>query len=91
MHNLGLIYASSIRQRRHSTEDFDRKSSAIDNIIKSNEEADNFDAIQNIGELREIIRNQNKYIQQLQLRVRINTPDILQSPTLEKLTEQNKV
>jgi len=91
IHNLGLIDASSTRQRRHSTEDFDRKFFAIDNIIKSNEQADNFDAIKNIEELREILRNQNKYIQQLQLRVRINTPDILQSPTLEKLTEQNKV
>lgn len=42
-------------------------------------------------ELCDIIRNQKKYIQQLQTRVRLNTPDIIQSVTVQKLTEENKV
>jgi hypothetical protein len=49
-------------------------------LNESNEET-------NIEKLQEIIRNLNKYIQQLQMRIRINTPDV----TLERLTEQNKV
>ncbi len=55
-------------------------------MIQSNEESDE---VNDIEKLQEIIRNQNKYIQQLQLRVRLNnTPDGI---TLGKLTEQNKV
>jgi len=47
--------------------------------------------VDNLDELKEIITNQRKYIHQLQMRVRINTPDLLQSPTKEKLTEQVQV
>ena len=54
-------------------------------MIQSNEESVEENDIE---KLQEIIRNQNKYIQQLQLRVRLNTPDGI---TLGKLTEQNKV
>jgi hypothetical protein len=83
LHNLGLIDPSYIRHRRHSSEDFDRKSSAIINMTQLNESNEET----NIEKLQEIIRNLNKYIQQLQMRIRINTPDV----TLERLTEQNKV
>ncbi|CAF4413194.1 unnamed protein product, partial [Adineta steineri] len=55
-----------------------------------NEDINIFDNIQNIEELQEIIYKQNKYIQQLQIRVRISTPDIVQSSTYNKLTEENK-
>ncbi|CAF1077570.1 unnamed protein product [Rotaria sordida] len=90
LYDAGLIDSSSIRQRRHSAEDSNRKFSTFINMIKSNEEMDNSYNIKNIEELQEIIHNQKKYIEQLQLRVRLNTPDIIQSTTLQQLTEQNK-
>lgn len=77
--NLGLTNPSSDRQRRYSSEDIDRTSSAI---IKS---YDYFNNNQNIEELREVIQNQNKYIQQLQIHIRINSPDGIQT------MEENRV
>ncbi|CAF3506951.1 unnamed protein product [Rotaria sp. Silwood1] len=91
LYDAGLIDSSSIRQRRHSADDPDRKLSTFMNMIIANEKIDNSHDIKNIEELQEIIRNQKKYIEQLQIRVRINTPDIIQSGTLQQLTEQNKV
>lgn len=75
---------SSIRQRRYSSEDFYRKSS-------STIQSDHFNNNQNIEELHEIISNQNKFIQQLQIRVRINSPNTIQTSTSDNLIEQNKV
>ncbi|UJR33445.1 hypothetical protein I4U23_020890 [Adineta vaga] len=49
---------------------------------------DDLTEITNLDELKEIIRNNRKHLRQLQTRVRINTPDLLQSPTIEKLNEQ---
>ncbi|CAF3599141.1 unnamed protein product [Rotaria sp. Silwood1] len=91
LYDAGLIDSSSIRQRRHSADDPDRKLSTFMNMIIANEKIDNSHDIKNIEELQEIIRNQKKYIEQLQIRVRINTPDIIQSGTLQQLTEQNKI
>jgi len=88
MYNLGLTNPSSDRQRRFSSEDFNQKSSTI---IKSNEKNDQFYDNKNIEDLQEIIRNQNKYIQQLQIRIRINTSDVVHTSTSDKLIEQNKV
>ncbi|CAF4258997.1 unnamed protein product [Rotaria socialis] len=87
----GLIESSSIRQRRHSAEDTGRKMSSFINIIKSHDKTtDNSNDSKSIGELREIIRNQKKYIEQLQKRVRLHVPYIIQPTVLQKLTEQNK-
>jgi len=88
MYYLGLTDPSSNRQRRFSSEDFNQKSSTI---IKSNENIDESYDQKNIEDLQEIIRNQNKYIQQLQIRIRISTPDIIHASTSDKLIEQNKV
>jgi hypothetical protein len=82
---LGLI-ESSIRQRRHSADD-----SFLIGINGSNKIDDDLTKIENINELKEFIRDQRKYIQQLQMRIRLNTPDIIQSSTIEKLNEQNRV
>ncbi|CAF1590886.1 unnamed protein product, partial [Adineta steineri] len=74
---------SSMRQRRHSADD-----SVILGLNESNKKNDDLTKIENIDELKEIVRNQRKYLQQLQTHVRINTPDLLQLPTLEKFNEQ---
>ncbi|CAF2221594.1 unnamed protein product [Rotaria magnacalcarata] len=87
----GLIESSSIRQRRHSAEDTDRKTSSLINIIKSHDKiTDDTNHSKSTDELREIIRNQKKYIEQLQKRVRLHVPYIIQPAVLQKLTEQNK-
>jgi len=88
MYYLGLTDPSSNRQRRFSSEDFNQKSSTI---IKSNENINEFYDQKKIEDLQEIIRNQNKYIQQLQIRIRISTPDIIHASTSDKLIKQNKV
>ncbi|CAF4732679.1 unnamed protein product, partial [Rotaria sp. Silwood2] len=85
-----LIDSSSIRQRRYSDEDCNRELSTFINMVTSNEKMDHSYDTKNIEELQEIIRNQKKYIEQLQIRIRINAPDIIQSTTLQQLTEQNK-
>ncbi|CAF0757918.1 unnamed protein product [Rotaria sordida] len=82
LYEAGLI-ESSVRQRRHSADD-----SAIIGRNESTKINDDLTEIENINELREIIRNQRKFIQQLQMRVRINTPDIIKSPTIDKLQQQ---
>ncbi|CAF5027640.1 unnamed protein product, partial [Rotaria magnacalcarata] len=87
-----LIESSSIRQRRHSAEDTDQKTSSLINIIKSHDKmTDDTNHSKSTDELREIIRNQKKYIEQLQKRVRLHVPYIIQPAVLQKLTEQNKV
>lgn len=53
------------------------------NMIK-----DDLTELADLDELKEIIRNQRKYNQQLQTRIRLNTPDIIQSPVTEKLKEE---
>ena len=58
---------------------------------KSNEEIVCSEYKRKLEELQGIIRQQNQYIQQLQAHGQISTPDIFQSSTLEKLTEENKV
>jgi hypothetical protein len=85
LHYLGLT-ESSIRKRRRSADD-----SIIIGLYESNKYHDDLSKIENIDELREILRNQRKYIQQLQMRVRINAPDLIQLPTEEKLNEQIQV
>ncbi|UJR13779.1 hypothetical protein I4U23_000789 [Adineta vaga] len=85
--NICLNNSSSIRQRQYNEEELIRNSTII---IQSNEDNIRSDYTDNLEELREIIRNQNQYIQQLQVRFHVNTPDILQSSTVEKLTEENK-
>ena len=85
MYYLGLT-ESSIRQRRHSADD-----TLIIGLHKSNQINDDLTNIENLAELKEIIRNLRKYIYQLQMRVRISTPDLLQSPTIEKLNDEVQV
>lgn len=65
-----------------------RKSSTI---IQSNDQIDHLNSSKNIEELRKIVSNQNKYIQQLQIHVRLNTPNVIQTPTSDKLIEENRV
>ncbi|CAF0739616.1 unnamed protein product [Rotaria sp. Silwood1] len=82
LYEAGLI-ESCIRQRRRSADD-----SVIMSRNESNKINNDVTEIDNINELKEIIRNQRKFIQQLQMRVRTNTPDIIQSPTIDKLQQQ---
>ncbi|CAF2464780.1 unnamed protein product [Rotaria sp. Silwood2] len=82
LYEAGLIEPST-RQRRRSADD-----SVIIDRNQSNKIHDDLTEIENIHELREIIRNQRKFIQQLQMRVRTNTPDIIQLPTIDKLKQQ---
>ncbi|CAF0728447.1 unnamed protein product [Adineta ricciae] len=83
-----LLYEAGLtdpshRQRRHSADD-----SVIVGVNESKNSRDDLTDITNLDQLREIIRNQRKHIQQLQMRVRISTPDLLQIPAVEKLNEQ---
>jgi hypothetical protein len=80
------LTGSSSRQRRHSADD-----SVIIDLHEPTKMNNDLIKVDNLDELKEIISNQRKYIHQLQMRVRINTPDLLQSPTKEKLTEQVQV
>ena len=89
--DLGLMESSSNRQRRYSIDDSDRMGSSQRQIIYSHEQVDEFDSIQDRNELLRIVRQQQKYIQQLQLHARVAGPDILQSPSSDRLAEQNKV
>jgi hypothetical protein len=82
---LGLSKVSS-RQRRRSADD-----SGLADSNGSDRFNDDLANLHDLDELKEIIRNQRKFTQQLQMRLRLNTPDIIQSPTLEKLNEQNRV
>jgi len=84
--NIGLT-ESSIRPRRRSADD----SVIIGLYQSSNKIIDDLTNIKNLDEFREIIRNQRKYNQQLQMRIRLNTPDIIQSPVIEKLNEEIQV
>ena len=88
---LGLMESSSSRQRRYSIDDSDRMGSSQRQIIYSNEQVDEFESIQDRNELLRIVRQQQKYIQQLQLHARVAGPDIIQSPSSDRLAEQNKV
>jgi hypothetical protein len=83
--SLGLTEAT-VRQRRRSADD-----SVIIGLNDSNKIDDDLTKIDNFDELKEMIRNQRKYNQQLQMRIRLNTPDIIQSPVIEKLNEQIQV
>ncbi len=85
MSSLGLTEAT-VRQRRRSADD-----SVIIGLNDSNKIDDDLTKIDNFDELKEMIRNQRKYNQQLQMRIRLNTPDIIQSPVIEKLNEQIQV
>lgn len=85
---LGLTDSSSLRQRRYSSEDLDRTSSII---VKSNDRTNRLHPHQNIEELQQIIENQNKYIQQLQIRIRIHTPEVIHSSGSNRLVEENQV
>ncbi|CAF1017675.1 unnamed protein product [Adineta ricciae] len=83
-----LLYEAGLsdpshRQRRHSADD-----SVIVGVNESKNSRDDLTDITNLDQLRELIRNQRKHIQQLQMRVRISTPDLLQTPAIEKLNEQ---
>ena len=83
--DLGLI-ESPRRQRRRSADDLviigRKESNKTTNLLTSNE---------NINELQEIVHNQHKYIQQLQMRIRVNKLDIIQVSTIEKFNEHIKV
>lgn len=59
--------------------------------MDSNKIHDELSNIKDIDELKEIICNQQKFIQQLQMRIRLNTPDIIQSSTIDKLNQQIQV
>ena len=85
---LGLTDSSSLRQRRYSSEDLDRTSSII---VKSNDRTNRLHSNQTIEELQQIIENQNKYIQQLQIRIRIHTPEVIYSSGTNRLVEENQV
>jgi hypothetical protein len=85
--NIGLI-ESSVRQRRRSRSADD---SAIIGLHELNKIIDDLTEIKNLDELKEIIRNERRYNQQLQTRIRLNTPDIIQSPVIEKLNEEIQV
>ena len=76
----------SHRQRRHSADD-----SVIVGVNESKNIHDDLTDLTNLDQLRAIIRNQRKHIQQLQMRVQISTPDLLQTPATEKLNEQVQV
>ena len=86
---LGLSKDSS-RSRRRSADD-----SGIIESHGSDRFNDDLALLHNPEELKELIRNQRRLIQQLQMRIRLNIPDIIQSPTIEKqvekLNEQNRV
>jgi type IV secretory pathway VirB4 component len=82
---LGLT-ESPVRQRRRSADD-----SLIIGLNESPKISDDLTSIENLDDLKEIIRNQRKYNQQLQTRIRLNTPDLIQSPVIEKLNEQIQV
>ncbi len=77
---------SNIRKRRRSADD-----SVIIGLNDSNKIDDDLTKIDTLDDLKEIIRNQQKYNQQLQMRIRLNTPDVIQSPVIEKLNEQIEV
>lgn len=66
----------------------DRTSSII---IKSNDRNNRLHSHQTIEELQQIINDQNKYIQQLQIRIRINTSEIGHSSGSNRLVEENQV
>lgn len=72
-----------------------RRRSADDSIIvesnRSINEKNDFESIDDLDQLKEIIRGQSNYLQQLQTRIRLTTPDLIQSPSVEKLTEENRV
>lgn len=82
---LGLSKAS-FRPRRRSADD-----SGLVNSSGSGRCNDDLADLHDLDELKQIVRNQRKFIQQLQMRLRLNTPDIIQSPTIDKLNEQNRV
>ncbi|CAF1983551.1 unnamed protein product [Rotaria magnacalcarata] len=82
LYEAGLI-ESSVRQRRRSADD-----SIIIGHMDLNKRSEDLTEIRNIDELKEMIHNQRKFIQQLQMRVRINTSDIIQSPIIGKLKQQ---
>ncbi|CAF4295089.1 unnamed protein product [Rotaria socialis] len=82
LYEAGLIELS-VRQRRRSADD-----SIIIGHMDLNKRSDDLTEIRNIDELKEMIHNQRKFIQQLQMRVRIKTSDIIQSPTIDKLNQQ---
>ena len=82
---LGLSKAS-VRPRRRSADDSGLVSSGGSDRFN-----DDLADLHDLDELKAFIRNQRKFIQQLQMRLRLNTPDIIQSPMIEKLNEQNRV
>ena len=58
-------------------------------IVPSNERLETRD--QSVEELQQIIHNQNKYIQQLQIRIRIHAPETIQTSRPDRLVEENQV
>ena len=84
----GLIDSSSTQQRRHSMDELDGKTTSITSTVQPSE---SIDYAKSVHELKEIIHNQQKYIQQLQLRVRVTTADTLQSSASDKTAEHIKV
>lgn len=89
--SLGLTHpsSSSTRPRRYSSEDLDHTSSIR---IQLNDQNNRLDKNQTIEELQQVIENQNKYIQQLQIRIRIHAPDVIQTSSRpDRLVEENQV
>ena len=82
----GLVEAACTRPRRRSADD-----SCLVVPSESPLPDEELDQIRDPTELKEIIVNQRKFIQQLQLRIRVNTPDLIQLPNMEKLAKQNQV
>ena len=74
---------STNRQRRRSADD-----SILVNFTGMNSIKDNLTEVNNLDQLKDIIRNQRKYNQQLQTRIRLNASDVTQSSMIEKLQEQ---
>ena len=84
----GLIDSSSTQQRRHSMDDLDGKTTSITSTVAP---PANIDYAKSVRELEEIILNQKKYIQQLQLRIRITTSDSRPSSTSDNTAEHIQV
>lgn len=81
----GLVEPSA-RQRRHSAED-----SATGSFNRSPKAADELTETRNADQLKNLVRDQQKLIHQLQMRVRLNIAEDVQSEAVEKLNEQVKV
>ena len=77
---------STSRQRRRSADD--SIVGSFNDLISIN---DDLMKMTNLDQLKEIIRNQRKYNQQLQTCIRLNKSESIESSTMDKFQEQIQV